>query len=152
MHNSQRFIGLGSLVMALGLPLASACDSDQSELGRELEELQAARDRVEGEVEELREELEESRNNVQILEDKLKLARRGLTEEVVEEREDVAEALARAKSATAEEVEQAKRMASNLKQNSPTAKEALSDIQRMQQKAEANGDVDPSALHKDVEN
>lgn len=121
----------------LCLLLLGACDGQAGSVEQELSDLQTARANVANEVDELRNELGESRERVRELEIKLARAKQGLTEEVVEERKELEEALEQAQSQTAEEVQEARELSQELRQQGPAARDELTRVKQLEAKVDS---------------
>jgi len=98
--------------LTAGLAGAVACDAE-SEVQRQTRELQAAQKHVGKETKRLEEELGRAQADVARLEQKLLLARQGLTDEVLENQKQLEEALKAQDQKVREELNHAQREAQN---------------------------------------
>lgn len=99
-----------ALMFGCGLLVAPACERE-NEVEDELADLHEARQRTDQVAGELQQELEVAKRDVERLEEKLELARRGVTDEVIEERGELKEALAQQEQQVKAEIRQAQQEA-----------------------------------------
>lgn len=127
----------------LCLSLASGCNNQHSSVEKELEDLKAARSNVAEEVDELRDELAESKDRVQLLKAKLARARQGLTDEVIEERQELAEALEQTKKRAVEEASEARDVSQELRSHGQEATQELNQVQQLEAQVDGKTPLPP---------
>lgn len=134
------------LTLMLGVVLAlgtTACDRDEGGAGdveSELQDLQEAREQAPQVTQDLQQQLQEAKAEVVRLEEELALAQQGITDEVLEEREDLAEALAAQQQDVRQEIGETREEAQRYNQISDQARQALQETQGAA--VEARVDVD----------
>lgn len=144
-HNAHRAI---SIFGALGLSglLFLGCDRQRDEVGAEIEDLKQARQNTQAEVERLTQDLEEAKQDVVRLEEKLALARRGLTDDVLQERKELSSALKEQGKAVEEEVAEAQGAAQQHSKHAGRAEQMLQETQppkRVEGQVQSQSEVVP---------
>lgn len=120
-------------VLGFGL-LAAACERNR-DVKVEVEDLQEARGRTGEVVQDLEQRLEEAKAEVIRLEEKLALARQGVTDEVIEKRQDLQEALKSQEAQVRNEVSEAQKEAKEYNSQSAAARKQLEETQPGQAQA-----------------
>ncbi len=128
-HKSENRIV--SILGTIGLSafLILGCDRQTDQVGAEIEDLKEARQNTQGEVQRLSEELEEAKQDVVDLEEKLALAERGLTDEVLRERAELADALKKQGKEVKQEVNEAQGAAQQHSKHTGQAEQLLQETQ-----------------------
>src|SRR5690606_13388779 len=103
-----RYIAVGSIAC---LAFALGCDQQRSEVEQQTQSLKEAQGNVAEVTKKLEGELQQAKDKVVQLEQKLALARQGITDEVLEERKDLEQALKEQKQRVQTEVNEAKQAA-----------------------------------------
>ncbi len=111
------------------LCLLAACD--RNDVAEEVEDLQEARAAAPEEASAIEAELKEAKQRVVMLEKKLALARQGVTDEVVEERAELAAELEEQEAEVSAEVAEAADMAAEHNKEADMAQRALSKGKRV---------------------
>ncbi len=114
-------------LLALTLPIATSCEKDDPQ--DQLEDLQEARENSPEVAQDLEQELEQAKAEVLRLEKKLALARQGVTDEVIEERAELQQALAEERQEVREEIGEAQEEAQQHNATANQARRALTETQ-----------------------
>jgi len=98
---------------------------DEGEVASEIQDVQEARGQTAGEVRRLEDELAQAKQRVVDLEKKLALARQGITDDVLQERKELGEALQDEREEVRGEVSEAQREARQYNQQTGKAEQVL---------------------------
>src|SRR4051812_40956417 len=112
--------------VSAGFVLALACADEQTEVQRQTRELQEAQKNVGKVTGELEKELADTKANVARLEQKVAMARQGLTDDVLENQKELTEALKAQEAKVQAEVGEAQREAQIHSRDSEAALRQLS--------------------------
>lgn len=139
----KKLLCIPSTALAASLTMLG-CDRESS-VEHEVEELKEAQQESPQVAEDLRQQLEEAKSEVERLEEKLALAQQGVTDEVMEEREDVKQALKSAEQDVRDEVKEARGAAAE--HNAATDK-AIKHLEKTQpdQRVEAQVKTETTAV------
>jgi colicin import membrane protein len=135
----------GLLVAGLSLALFGACEQQQDVSGQ-VEDLREAREGTDAEAQRLQNELDEAKKEVAELERQLALAREGVTDDVLQERQELQESLQEQREEVKGEVDEAQQEAERHRQESEAARQELEDTappKDVKTKVESEAEVVP---------
>lgn len=148
MLNKQR---CGGLLLAAGLGLMG-CDKS-NDVKEEIQELEQAQQQAPQEAQELQQELEQKKQEIANLEEKLALAKQGVTDEVREEKKDVKEAMKEQAEDVRDEIQEAQGLAQEHRAESEQAAQKLQEVegaQRVKAHVKTETNVVPGQTHTEV--
>jgi hypothetical protein len=136
------------LIGALTFGSVAACErgGQEDKVQSELQDLEEAREKAPQVTRDLEQQLAEAKKEVVRLEKKLALARQGITEEVIAERQQLGEALEARGESVREDIGQTREQATEFNEASERARKALQETQPGQVEAEvrSGAEVTPS--------
>jgi len=130
-----KYVWTGTL-LSLGMALAGCQAARESEVRREMEDLQEAKQKAPEVANNLQKQVEQAKAKVVRLEEELAMARQGITKDVIEERKELKNALSRQGKQVNEEVQQAEQASRTYSQEAQQAGQRLQETQQ-QNKVEA---------------
>lgn len=140
-----------SLGMGAVMALSTACQDEGGDVKSELADLQQAREKAPEVAQEIRGDLQEAEKEVERLSEKLAMAERGITDDVLEEREDVVQALNKKGENVEGNIGEARETAQEFNQAAIEAEQALEETQAGEVEAELQTETRVQPVETDVE-